>query len=283
MGERDDDAGLFGLDGTREPAGSLPDDEPGPRRDRRRWIAAGLGVIAAAVAVIVAITSATAAPSRPTATSSSSTATHPTTAPPTISAAPSPTPTVDGEPRTEAGPEAQQELAAVAADLPAVSLRSPASWDRWLPEGKPFPGADLEDDLSTCPVLSDRLGSVIGQKMTYWTGTLPGPGGCTWAETPLNYDTPDYDYVVGVGFEVDGSTDWLPIGSCARLDVPSVAGDAVLVRCEWQGTTSYVLAVPDTRLTQGVWVLHVQTKAGAPVPASAVLPVLVDGVVATFG
>jgi hypothetical protein len=170
----------------------------------------------------------------------------------------------------------------VAAALPAVSLTSPTEWDQWLPEGKPFPGADLEDDLSTCPVLSDRLGSVIGQKMSYWTGTLPGPGGCMWAETPLDYDRPDYEYVVSVGFVVDGS-DWLPIGSCARLDVPAVADGAAMARCEWQGITVYALAVPDTRLADGRWILQVQTQADVPVPASAVVPVLIDGVVAAFG
>ena len=213
---------------------------------------------------------------RPTATSAPArTSSSPATA------VPKP-PAVASEPRSQAGPEAQHEVAEVAAGLPAVSLTSPVEWDRWLPEGKPFPGADLADDISTCPVLSARLETVTGQKMSYWSGTLPGPGGCTWAETPLDYDSPDYDYVVNVGFETDDS-DWFPIGSCARLDVPSIADGAVLARCEWQGITTYVLAVPDTRLEAGRWVLGVQTKPGAPVRAAQILPVLLDGVVAAFG
>jgi hypothetical protein len=267
MNERDDDG--RGLSG------------PG----RHRWIAIGLAVAAVAAAVAIAVSSATTAPTQPAATSASTgtTAATSTTSAPPAAVPKSPTPEDTGEPRSEAGPEAQQEVAAVAAGLPAVSLTSPAEWDQWLPEGKPFPGADLADDISTCPVLSARLEAVTGQKMSYWTGTLPGPGGCAWVETPLDYDTPDYDYVVNVGFLADGSTDWFPIGSCARRDVPSVADDAVLARCTWQGMTTYVLAVPDTRLTQGLWVLQVQTKAGAAVPASEVVPALVDGVVAAFG
>jgi hypothetical protein len=284
MDEQDDSGSLFGLDGSRDPVAGPPEEGAEPRSDRRRWIALGLGVTAAAVAVVIAITSAAAAPTRPeTSTSAAPTPTVTTTSSPRTTVAAPKAPSPSAQTRSEAGPAAQRELASVAAGLPAVSLTSPAAWDQWLPEGKPFPGADLEDDLSTCPVLSDRLGQVTGQRMSYWTGTLPGPMGCAWAETPLDYDFADYDYVVSVGFLADGSTDWFPIGSCARLDVPAVADGAVLGRCEWQGYATYVLAVPDTRLAEGLWILNVQTKAGAQVPPSAVLPALVDGVVAAFG
>ena len=71
--------------------------------------------------------------------------------------------------------------------------------------GQPFPGPSLEEEISTCPRLADRLSAALGQKMSYWTGTLPG-GGCTWVPVPLEYDSPDYDYVIGVGFVADGTT-----------------------------------------------------------------------------
>ena len=68
----------------------------------------------------------------------------------------------------------------------ALDLALTAVADQWLPAGKPYPGADTEDELSTCPRLSDRLGAALGRKMSYWTGTLPGgPYGCTWATVPL--------------------------------------------------------------------------------------------------
>ena len=38
------------------------------------------------------------------------------------------------------------------------------AWDQWLPAGKPYPGADPADDLSTCPKLSDRLGAALGRR-----------------------------------------------------------------------------------------------------------------------
>jgi hypothetical protein len=189
----------------------------------------------------------------------------------------------------------QTELADVAARLSTpVSLASRPEWDQWLPAGKPYPGVDLADDLSTCPVLSDRLETVVGQEMSYWTGTLPnGPGGCTWVETPLSGENNDYDYYISVGFLADGTTveDFRRYRQgpgqgthpCPSADLPSAADGALLVRCTSSGVSGYTLAVPDTRLDGGLWVLIVQSKDSTPVRPAEILPVLVDGVVAAFG
>ncbi|MGY1687530.1 hypothetical protein ACI8AK_18255 [Geodermatophilus sp. SYSU D00867] len=191
---------------------------------------------------------------------------------------------------------AQPELDAVVSELGGpVTLGSPAEWDRWLPDGRPYPGDDLEDDLSTCPVLSARLGEVTGREMSYWAGTLPnGPAGCTWVPVPLVYDTVDHDTVVSVGFLADGTTveeyardarqgPGQGVAPCPRADVPSAPGGALLLRCESSGTTSYTLVVPDTRLEGGVWFLVVSTDERATAPAADVLPALVEGATAAFG
>ena len=97
-------------------------------------------------------------------------------------------------------------------------------------------------------MLSDRLEGIVGQEMSYWTGTLPGgPFGCT------------------------------------SVDVPSVAPGTLLSRCASDGTTVYTLVLPDTRLDGGLWSLTVQSEDSTPVRPAAILPVLVDGVAATFG
>jgi hypothetical protein len=153
---------------------------------------------------------------------------------------------------------------------------------------------DLEDDLSSCPVLSSRLETVVGQEMSYWTGTLPrGPHGCTWVEIPLSGESNDYDHVISVGFLADGTTvenfrqsrEGPGQGThlCPSADVPSVADGALLVRCSSPAGTGYTLALPDTRLDAGVWILGVQSKDSTPVRPAAILPVLLDGVTATFG
>ena len=49
MREQDDEPGMFGFDGDRDPL-DLPDAE-GPEPARRRWLPIGLGLGAAAVAV----------------------------------------------------------------------------------------------------------------------------------------------------------------------------------------------------------------------------------------
>ncbi|MCA0144999.1 hypothetical protein [Blastococcus sp. LR1] len=194
-------------------------------------------------------------------------------------------------------PAHEAELRQVAAGLPALSLSSPALWDQWLPEGKPYPGADAADDMSTCPVLSARLETVTGQQMSYWTGTLPnGPGGCTWVETPLSGQDNIYDYFISVGFLADGTTvedfrmqrEGPGQGThfCPAVDVPWVADGALLVRCSTfheTRDTSYTLVLPDTRLDDGIWILSVSSEDTTPVRPAEILPVLVDGVVATFG
>jgi hypothetical protein len=185
-------------------------DEPLDGRRRRLGLGVGMGAAALAVAIAatLALTTGTDAPDRsaapaPTAASMSSAAA--TSTPSAIGLkqpAPRTTPTLGAD------PAALADLDAIAATVSApLALTSPATWDQWLPEGKPFPGTSTEGEMSTCPRLSDRLGRVLGTKMSYWSGTLPGgPYGCTWAPVPLVYDSPDYDYVISVGFVADGTT-----------------------------------------------------------------------------
>jgi hypothetical protein len=260
-------------------------------RRRRRTRAGVIATVAAVVAVCVGVPTATgrlssgevANPS-PSVDSTWTAPTTSSTAAPSRSTAPAPS-TPD--------PAHVAELGQVAAGLPRVSLSSPELWDQWLPEGKPYPGADTADDLSTCPVLSSRLAAVTGQEMSYWTGTLPGPG-CTWVETPLSAQNNDYDYLIGVGFLADGTTrdsfrgyregPGQGIHACPSTDLPAVSEGALLLRCDSSSWTTYTLVVPDTRLDGGLWVLTAQSKnVIAPVRPAAILPVLVDGVVAAFG
>ena len=222
-----------------------------------------------------------------TATSTARTSTH-TTAPSTAPAPAVATPTV------EADPAALADLDAVAATLTTpLALTSPAAWDQWLPEGKPYPGADTADDMSTCPRLSDRLGAALGTKMSYWIGTLPGgPYGCQWATVPLyaGPNAPNYPYLATVGFVSDGSTTEQLAGSfyhhhgrlCPHVAVPSVGEDAQLVRCEELDGISYALVLPDTR-TAGVWTLIASARSDAAHPATDVLRPVIDGAVAAFG
>jgi hypothetical protein len=186
---------------------------------------------------------------------------------------------------------ALREVQAVAASLATpVALRSPVTWDQWLPEGKPYPGPSLEEEISTCPRLASRLTEVLGQEMSYWTGTLPnGPYGCTWVPVPLVYDSPDYDYVISVGFLADGTTaeqltrDFrTATGPCPQAALPSAATGAVLSRCSTGTSTEYTLALPDTRLDGGLWTLIVNVNDRAAVPASEILPVVVEGAGAAF-
>ena len=103
----------------------------------------------------------------------------------------------------------------------------------------------------------------------------------------------DYDYVISVGFLADGTTaddcrryregPGQGTHACPSVDVPSVADGALLVRCASPGFTVYTLAVPDTRLDGGLWILTAQSKDITPVRPAAIVPVLVDGVVAAFG
>jgi hypothetical protein len=262
---------------------------------RRRLLA----VLAGAAAVALAVTVILVRPEAPgTGRAAAATAAE-TTPSPVVRSSAAPRPSAPRSPATTTVPAApdpahEAELREVAAGLPPVALGSPALWDQWLPEGKPYPGADLADDLSTCPVLSSRLEAVTGQEMSYWTGTLPGgPFGCTWVEIPLSGQDNDYDYVVGVGFLADGTTvepfrqfrekPGPGTRPCPSADLPSVRAGSLLVRCTSAGSTVWTLAVPDTRLAGGLWVLTAQSKDSTPVRPAAILPVLVDGVIAAFG
>jgi hypothetical protein len=287
MSEQDD--GLF--DGARDRVAGPPDEEP---RDGRRLLAIGLGAAAVVVAVAVAVSTATAAPARPvaggtpTATTSSAPASTTSDEPVTKTPAPETTPTVDAD------PAALADLQAVAATLTTpLTLTSPTTWDQWLPAGKPYPGKDTADDLSTCPRLADRLGAALGRKMSYWIGTLPGgPWGCQWATVPLyaGPNAPNYPYLANVGFLDDGTTtEKLSRGFyhhqgrlCPSVAVPSVGEGAYLVRCEELGGISYTLVLPDTR-TAGVWALMGSARSDAAHPAIDVFRPVIEGAVAAFG
>jgi hypothetical protein len=271
---------------------SLPGDAPSAEsaitlyHHRRRTRAGLLATMAAVVAIAVGVPTVVSSLS-----SSGEVAVPSTVAPPSTNA---PTPTTASAAPSTPDPADEAELAQVAGALPVFSLTSPEEWDRWLPEGKPFPGTDLEDDLSTCPVLSARLAEVTGQEMSYWSGTLPnGPSGCTWVEIPLSAENNDYDYVISVGFLADGTTTdsfrryregpGMGTHACPVADLPAVSAEALLVRCGSSGVTSYTLVLPDARLDGGIWILTVSSKDSTDIRPATILPVLVEGVVATFG
>jgi hypothetical protein len=93
-----------------------------------------------------------------------------------------------------------------------------------------------------------------------------------------------------VGFVSDGTTpeslarsNATAGGPCPWRELPDLAPGAVLVRCASGDSTEYTLALTDTRLPDGLWTLVVDVKDRAAVPASRVLPVLVEGAVAAFG
>jgi hypothetical protein len=273
---------------TDDGSGAAGDHDPPPGPTARRR--SGLVLLVAAAAIVLAVvamvaTRPEAEPGDPHASPGTSTSPTPVapTAPPTTQPAAT-TPGVDAD------PAALADLEALAATLTPLGLTSPAEWDRWLPEGKPFPGADTAEDMATCPRLADRLGAALGTTMSYWTGTLPnGPYGCTWATVPLVYDSPDYDYVISVGFLADGTTaaslarGFATAGGPCPWNEPAAVPGAVLVRCSTDTSTEYTLALPDTRLAGGLWTLVVSVKDRAAVPAPQVLPVLVEGVVHAFG
>ena len=285
MGEQDD--GLFGLDGSRGPVAGLPGEQP--HAGRRRLPAIGLGIAAVAVAVAVAISTATAAPAHPVAAGTTAPTTTPAAAPTTSPAPVTQPPAPETTPTVDADPAALADLHAVAATLTTpIRLTSPTAWEKWLPEGKPYPGADTADDMSTCPTLSARLGAAVGTKMSYWVGTLPGPGGCRWATVPLyaGPDAPNYPYLVNVDFEDDGKTAAQLSGGqgrlCPSVAVPAVGDEAYLFRCEELDGITYVVVFPDTR-TSGVWSLSASARSDAPHPATDLLQPLIDGTVAAFG
>ncbi|MGY1741236.1 MULTISPECIES: hypothetical protein [unclassified Blastococcus] len=199
---------------------------------------------------------------------------------------------------TAAQQAAQPELDALAAALGGpVVLSSPAEWDRWLPGDKPYPGASTEEDISTCPRLADRLGAEFGMRFSYWTGTLPYPGGCTWVPVPLRYDGPyDYAYVVRVAFEggttvdqqrgqfvMGGGQDEFPGGlPCPSTDVP---GGGALLRCgspDARYDAEWTLVLPDAR-GGGVWTLAASAQTETGTSSAEALAVLVGEVSAIYG
>lgn len=255
-------------------------------RSRRLLVIGAVGALLALAVVLALVRRPSAdahdADASPSASTSTAAAATPST----------PAPKEPAPPTVDADPAAVADLDTVAATVSApLALTSPATWDRWLPQGKPFPGASTEEEMSTCPRLSDRLGRVLGTKTSYWSGTLPqGPYGCTWAPVPLVYDSPDYDYVISVGFLGDGTTpsglagrSATAGGPCPWKELPEVARGAVLVRCDAGPGTEYTLALPDSRLPGDMWTLVVNVKDRAAVPASQIMPVLIEGVVAAFG
>ena len=279
-----------------------PDDAVSPEttialyRRRRRTRAGLVATVAAVVAIAVGV---------PIAVGSLSSEGQPvepapfTTSAPTSAPAPSAAPSTSTAPTrstrpaaTSPEPEHVAELEQVAAGLPPLALTAPALWDQWLPEGRPYPQASIDEDALTCPRLSVRLAEVIGQEMSYWTGTLPGYG-CSWVETPLDPDHADYDYVVTVGLSTDGTTvdefrrlregPGQGTHHCPWIDLTTVATGSLLVRCAGPGSTSYTLAVPDTRVAGALWVLSVSAEDAAAVRPSEILPVLAEGVLAEFG
>jgi hypothetical protein len=272
--------------------GVVPETTIARYRRRRRTRVGLVATVAAVVAIAVGVPTAigslsssdreVAVPTPSVSTTTAKPTTLPTTAP-TRSTRPA---------DTSPDPAHVAELQQVAAGLPAVTLASPELWDQWLPEGRPYPQASIDEDAATCPRLAARLGEVIGQQMSYWTGTLPGYG-CTWVETPLDPDFADYDYVVTVAFWADGTTvdefrrlregPGQGTHHCPWVDLPSVAPGSLLARCAGPGTTGYTLAVPDIRVEGGLWVLGVTVEDAAAVRPATILPVLVDGVVSEFG
>jgi hypothetical protein len=281
MGEQDD--------GQRQQHGNPP--EPQSRDRRQRLLVLGLGAAALVAAVAVGISTATAGPAGPVAAATTTPSTLSTA--PTSSAAPeTKASTSVATPAASTDPQALAGLQAVAATVTTpVRLTSPTAWDQWLPEGKPFPGASTEEEMSTCPRLASRLTAALGQKMSYWSGTLPGgPYGCQWVPVPLEYDSPDYDYVISVGFLADGTTPRSLAegyatagGPCPWIELPAAAPGALLIGCTTGTSSEYTLALPDSRLSGGLWTLVVVVKDRAAVPAPEVLPVLVEGAVAAFG
>jgi hypothetical protein len=292
MSEQDD--GMFGLDGARDPVAGPPDEEPPV--GRRRLLLIGLGAAAVVAGIAIAIGTATAVPARPAAPGSTVPATSPDTssAPPsttsagpvTGSSAPQTTPTVYSD------PTALADLRAVAATLTTpLTLTSPTTWDRWLPAGKPYPGKDTADDLSTCPRMADRLGAALGRKMSYWVGTLPGSGGCTWATVPLKAgpDAPNYPYLANVDFADGSTTEKMSRGFyhhqghlCPRVAVPAAGRGAYLVRCEDLEGITYVVVTRDTR-TAGVWSLSGSARSDAAHSARDVFRSVVAGAVHAYG
>lgn len=257
-------------------------------------LAGGVGAAAAvagdhasadAAAVVSVTTSAPAStPGTPTASKPTTTFAAEKTLAPKIT---TPTPTV---PPAQLAAE-KADLQKVAAQLPAgLRLTSPSSWDRWLPAGKVYPGASTADDISTCPTIASRLGAALGQKISYWIGTLPNQGGCVWAPVPLtNDDAARYPYVFTISYRVAATAqDRHPQfyehqgAICPDLDVPALPPGAFLVRCENTGV-EYALVLPDQRRPDGFWSIDADTRPYATRPATLAFTTLLNAAKGAYG
>lgn len=115
--------------------------------------------------------------------------------------------------------------------------------------------------LHGCPAGDEALSDGLGMPMSYWQGRLPGgPMGCEWS-SDLSPDTEPADrYSVGVGFLTGTTAAQMRAGvassvaTCSVTDLPAVARDAALQRCDNAGTTQWFALVPDTS-GKGIWVL----------------------------
>jgi hypothetical protein len=275
------------------------------RHRRRRRTRAGLVAAAAAVVALVVVV--------PTAVGSLSAAPGEAAGPGVTTSAPTgggTTAVTEREAREQAAAEAseaaaaaaqqaaQSELDALVAGLGGpVSLSSPAGWDRWLPGEKPYPSASTEEDIATCPPLSDRLGGALGMRFSYWAGTLPSGGGCTWVPVPLRYDGPyDYAYVFRVAFEggatveqvrarsvLGGGQQAFPGGTpCPSADLP---GGGVLLRCgamDDRYDADWSLVLPDAR-GAGVWTLSTTARTDTGTTSAEALGFLVGALQEIYG
>ncbi len=300
-----DDGDVFGLDGFAGPAQEPPTSAARANRWRIGAASAGAAVVLAG-GIGAAVAEAGAQPSTEASAVVSLAASSPASAPSTPTTVPAPivrttsaptstTPAPTTQPTPTVPPD---QLAAEKAELrqtaglltSPVRLSSPASWDRWLPAGKPYPGASTADDISTCPTLAARLTSALGVKISYWIGTLPNEGGCVWVPVPLEYDGPyTYAYTLTVSYLAGTSSEeWRHHfyehqgAICPDVDVPAVGTGAILVRCVREGP-GYVLVLPDQRRRDGVWLIDADTRPNAKHPASYALTALIAAVKGVYG
>ena len=48
-----------------------------------------------------------------------------------------------------------------------MTLTSPSEWDWWLTAGKPYPGANTEEHIATCPRLASGRSAAVGVQTSY--------------------------------------------------------------------------------------------------------------------
>ncbi len=178
-----------------------------------------------------------------------------------------------------------------------LTLRAPAAFDEWLPDGRPPADDTGITDRSTCPPLADVLSQRLGTPVGHWTGALPrGPVGCTWVPEPVPPSqglSRDRAYVLSVGFVGGRATvERLPVvlaaiggpgaRACPAVDVP---GGGTLIGCPGPDDPSggpLVLAVPDAR-GAGVWVLSAAARPETGRSPAEALAVLVEAVRPVYG